>query len=1738
MQSDFGYTTVERLNCNTRTITVRAIRNSDQCRVIIKSLASTHPTATQLARFNYAYELQKRFDHAGIVKVIDWISDTSTPQMVLEDIGAIPLSDFVDQQPEKRLTINVFLNIALQISTAVAEIHRQHVVHKDLHPGNILVHPKTLHVQITDFDLSSLLSREQPAVQPPSTLEGVLGFISPEQTGRMNRSIDYRTDFYTLGVLFYRLLTGQMPFEEDSPIAMVHAHIARLPEPIDNLRPQVPAPLARLVDKLMAKNAEARYQSAIGLQFDLNICRQQWQSQRTIELFPLATHDLADRLQISQKLYGREHDIEQLVQAFGRTLHGQPQLLTVCGYSGIGKSSLVQEAHKPIAMHGGWFISGKFDQFQRHIPFAALHDALKSWVQLVLAENRTHLDVRRQVLLNSMGANARVLVDFQPDLALILGELPEVAKLGPQETQNRFYQTMQLFFSCVTAELPLVLFLDDLQWADAGTLSLLKALMKDDNRQLLLILAWRENEVGEGHPALKTVTAICDELPEGRCQHITLQPLSLNEVEHLLQDSLHRQDGITEFAQLIHKKTAGNPFFISEFLRTLYSDGMLWVAPAQQRWEWSLERIRDKSMTDNVIDLMIAKMCRLPDITQQLVQLAACIGSRFDLSTLAMVSEQTPQSLQRKLWPALNDGLLLQESSEWCASETSLDAPPTELAIPNNAAQEIRYRFLHDRAQQAAYQSLDEDIRQHTHLKIARLLQNSCDSMDDQTLFTIVGHYDDALPLINTLDERLLLATLNDQASQLARRASAWSAAARYASIARTLLPTQCWRDCYSIARSIFLSSIECEFLVSHADEASVLADIALAHLTDLQDKIRISLLLVNGFMARGKRNEAIVNGLEGLRYCGINVPDESILEESWRRVQQEFDQAPIPLAERLFTVDHISDEAELTSKLLSSLLLASYVSGQKQLNAYLCVQGIQLLLKHGLCDETVSLVSQYLALLLRDQKIDNAEALATLAIKYAERAANRRQCIQLYLFTGAVVGTHFLPLSEAIALQWKGYEIAMEHGDIASGIACFSNIVINRFAKGDALSEISRHLDQLIELMNRHQIVVSAGKQYQRLLTQMQYPDTPDQLATESFPVEEWQIIQASTFIAFVEHLRLQWWFWSGQYEKAIKQLPIAEKKLDLIPGFAPNIDHLIIESLLIGISITPESPASEHSLARLEAAKHRLEMGASHCPTTYQHKLWLVRAELARITAPPQQVIECYRQAAQAARQHQFIQFEALAHERLGQFLHTLGWDEFAAVSIKEAHYLYGRWGCTARQTVLAKQYPSFANLYGLESRRISSVSTEHNTEIKAAQWLDLESIIKSNLALSSELKLNRLLSKMLHIMLENAGAQSAALVMQYDGQLSLLAKVRAATGNQPAEEWVEQAIPLTDASLLPDDMVRFALLTGKPLNVQDTVQSEAWRHNTYVERNKPLSVLCLPVHYRDRISGVLYLENMLTTQAFTQERVQLLQMLLTQAAISLENAQLFDEVQTLNSSLEQKVDQRTAELNAANKELEAFSYSVSHDLRSPIRNINGFSKMLMEQFRDALGEDGRDLLHRINRNTEKMAQLISGLLELSKVTRCDLVRTQIDLATMAKSIGEELQHQFPLQQVTWVCTDHAPTLGDARLLYSALENLLNNAWKYTSKTPNAHIEFGSFNQEGKTVFFVKDNGAGFDMRYVQKLFSSFQRLHHERDFSGTGIGLATVYRIIQRHGGTIWAEGLVNQGATFYFTLGTPV
>lgn len=1738
----YGFTPKATLYTSARTLVQRAVRNSDGQHVIIKQPAMGTVPETEVDRFAYAYDIQHRFDHSGITRALDWVSLGNCHGLVLEDIGAQPLTAFVDSLQGAPVAIELFLTIAIQLAGALGEIHHRHVIHKDLHPGNIVIEPVSGRVQITDFDIASLLSREQPALQPPEELEGNLAFISPEQTGRMNRALDYRTDFYSLGVTLYWLLTGKMPFAVEGSIAMVHAHIARLPIPVRTLRPDLPDMLSRIIEKLLAKNAEDRYQSAEGLKFDLEHCLDQWRAQQRIDEFEPGQHDISSQFQISQKLYGRETEIGCLLSAFDRARDGSPQLFVVQGYSGIGKSSLVYEAHKAIAAHGGWFASGKFEPFTRNIPYSALHSALNTWLQAILAEGKESLTQRREFLRRELGNNGRVLIDFQPELELLLGDLPEPPVLGARESQIRLQRVIQQFIQVITQEQTLVLFLDDIQWADPGTLGLLQVLMADIGSRLLLIVAYRDNEVSETHPAFMALQGIREEIGSDspRLEQVTLAPLSYQDIYNLLHDTLLNDLDVAALAQLVEEKTAGNPFFINEFLRTLYSENLINFVAKRRCWEWDLQRIREQNITDNVVELMLGKMRRLPADTQHYLQLAACIGSSFDLQLLILVTQSQRHAVADKLWPALQEGLVQVESGDWIL-RTGTESNGSETGSLRSSGPELQLRFVHDRMWQAAMESMDESVRIQTHLTIGRFLLSKRDDGQRFDLFAVVEHLNEARLLVVDPEEKLALCRLNVDASRQAKSSSAWSAATRFVRVALELLPADAWQQYYELVAQIHILAVECEYLSANIEAAQQLSGHALQHLQDGFEKAAVCHLRVKFDVARGSRLETIQYGLNGLRYCGIPIADlnnldDAIIEERQRLLQKSWNKT---IEERIAIVGSASPQVAVAGALFADLLIATIVMGEKQLNVYLGYKGAQFLMEHGLCNETAPTLSQYLLVLIRLGQQDEAFELSKRALEFLDSGASVSVQSHIYLPLGLVVWHNHFPLEESINQLWKGYHAGMESGEMNTGFACFSNLTFGRFAKGEELSEIANHAQQIIAMMNTYRMHVSGGKQYLRLVNMLRDPKLENQLIQSAYSPAEWAIVENTSLKAVVLHLRQHWWFWSDQRMAGLQELPDAERTLDLIPGWPQQIDHLILKGLLLagGVDIAPHPPGAR---AAVKPILDALTLAAQRCPSTYEHKRLLLAAEMARLNADLDGAIRGYRQAVQSARQHGFQQYEALGHEYLGRLLWQQGWQELALVPLRSAHYVYGRWGCKVKQVTLEKAFPSVFAATVIPGLRISpsslfSTTTTHDSgTARVSAQLDIESVLKATRTISSELVLNRLLENLLHIMVENAGAQTAVLILNRDEQLMEEARLELDVQGNHVNSVIEPALKPVNPRNLPQELIRYVLLTDKPLLLQDVAASATWRKDEYFSQQKVRSVLCLPIHYRDNLTGALYLENRLTTHAFTDDRLQVLELLLAQASISLENARLFDEVQVLNASLEQKVQQRTADLEALNRELEAFSYSVSHDLRGPLRNINGFSKMLLVQHGHTMAPEGRDLLDRIGRNTDKMSNLISGLLMLSKVTRSELQLVQVDLAEMANAIIEEMKLAQPQRQIEWKCSVIGMVRGDARLLHSVMENLLSNAWKYSSKIEHPVLEFGCMQNDEQTVYFVRDNGAGFDMRYADKLFNSFQRLHSDKEFAGTGIGLATVRRIIRRHGGDIWAEAQIDKGATFYFTL----
>ena len=699
----------------------RAVNTEDNQPVILKTTASVHPSPHETARYSHECNVLKTFKSnglEGVVKVMDLILHDHRPYLVLEDSGG---ADLKTLQKSETLALDQLLEIAVKTASALGEIYQAHIIHKDIKPSNILYNLETGILKLMDFSSASIISRETPTVESSMLMTATLPYMSPEQTGRMNRLLDWRTDFYSFGVTFYELLTGRLPFLATEPIELVHAHLALMPEPPHKINAAIPSVLSDIILKLMAKNAEDRYQSPWGIKADLAECLKRFESGKTVEPFPLARHDVPDRFQIPQKLYGREKEINTLLAAFHRVSRGGKEMMLVAGRPGIGKTALINEIYKPITQAKGYFISGKFDQFQRNVPYSAVVNAFQSLVRQLLSESEAKFSAWREELLSVLGPNGQVIIDAIPEVELIIGPQPAVPQLEPVETRNRFKFVFQNFIHAFCLpDHPLAVFIDDLQWIDAASLNFLEMMITDEKAaHLFLIGAYRNTEVGVGHPLLNTLANLKNEKVE--IHEIMLEGLDLPVTAHLISDTLHtNQETVESLAKHVVKKTNGNPFFVNEFLKSLYAESLIRFDPALSAWQWDLEAIKARNITDNVVDLMTEKIQKLKPHAVEALKLSAAMGNRFQLQRLAMVLEKPLVDVAACLDAAVNEGLVLTVGKS------------------DGAVIFSEYKFSHDRIQQAAYALIPEAERPGVHLKIGRLLhQNTPDEKMEAQCFDI-----------------------------------------------------------------------------------------------------------------------------------------------------------------------------------------------------------------------------------------------------------------------------------------------------------------------------------------------------------------------------------------------------------------------------------------------------------------------------------------------------------------------------------------------------------------------------------------------------------------------------------------------------------------------------------------------------------------------------------------------------------------------------------------------------------------------------------------------------------------------------------------------------------------------------------------------------------------------------------------------------------------------------------------
>ena len=755
----------------------RARQHGNPSPVLVVAPTAEQPLPESLRRLDHEYSLAPELEPTWAAKPLALTRHEGRTLLFLADPGGEPLDRVLERNRGLPLDLGRLLRLAINLATALGQAHQRGLMHKDVKPENVLVDDLG-HVWLTGFGIASRLPRERQAPAPPEIIAGTLAYMSPEQTGRMNRSMDTRSDLYSLGVTLYQMLTGVLPFAATDPLEWVHCHIARQPvAPVD--RGAVPEPLSAITMKLLAKNAEERYQTAAGLEADLRRCLSEWQSHGRIDPFPLGTDDSSERLLIPEKLYGREREVDALLTAFERVVaQGTAEFVLVSGYSGVGKSSVVNELHKVLVPPRGLFAAGKFDQHKRDVPYATLAQAFQMLVHQILVKSEAEVEHWRRALLDALGPNGQLMVNLIPEVEFVIGKQPPVAELPPQEARGRFQLVFRRFLGAFARpEHPLALFLDDLQWLDTATLEMLERMVTDpDVRHVLLIGAYRDNEVSSSHPLMRTLATIRD--AGVRAQEIVLAPLELDDVERLIADALHcGPNSAGPLALLVYEKTGGNPFFAIQLLTALFEEGLLRFDRDASGWIWDLDRIRGKGYSGNVVDLMLGKLRRLPRHTQTAVQQLASLGNIVEIATLNLVFGQSEEGIHTALLEAARAELILRLEGS--------------------------YAFLHDRIQEAAYALIREAQRAAVHLRMGRLLvAHTPPEEREEAIFEIVNQLNRGAELITSENERYQVAELNLVAGERAKASTAYASALKYFIAGAALLTNECWQRRHDLSSS------------------------------------------------------------------------------------------------------------------------------------------------------------------------------------------------------------------------------------------------------------------------------------------------------------------------------------------------------------------------------------------------------------------------------------------------------------------------------------------------------------------------------------------------------------------------------------------------------------------------------------------------------------------------------------------------------------------------------------------------------------------------------------------------------------------------------------------------------------------------------------------------------------------------------------------------------------------------
>lgn len=1464
----------------------RGSRVSDGLPVVFKLLKIDYPTPTQLAHIEHEYEILSTLNGDGTVELYDLIKYKNSLAIVLEDFGPRSLHDLLTHSS---LHLDEALNIAILLTECLEKIHQHHIIHKDINPGNILWDPLIPEVKIIDFSIAITLLKENTSAISADVLEGTLAYLSPEQTGRMNRDVDYRSDYYSLGVTFYQMFTGELPFQSIDPMELVHAHIAVLPKPLHELNPDIPPVLSSIVLKLMAKTAEDRYQSMHGLRDDLKRCASLLKEKGTIDDFPLGQHDRSSVFEIPEKLYGREQQLNELIDVLNQVAPENPaQLVLISGHSGIGKSALVHELDKSIVNKRGYFISGKFDLLQKSIPYTAFIQAFEQLIRQLLSENEAVIDEWRTAIQQAVGVHGKVVTDFLPSLKLIIGTQPDVVELNAPETQNRFNSVFQSFImALVNRDKPIIIFLDDLQWTDMASLNLIKYLLTQTKQcSLLMIGAYRNNEIGPDHPLTLTLELI--KRTDVVSRQVMLAPLELKHVHQLLVDTLYQDDkALWQLAAVCFQKTQGHPFFLHQFLKEIHNGGLIYFNNREGVWHYSIDKISKKESTGNVVDFMAQKIQKLSPDTQMILKYASCLGNPFELRTLADMIGRTPKDVSTQLWESLQEELIVPMHMSYKYVSDDINA-------------NTMYRFFHDKIQQAVYSLVPESEKKELHLKIGRLfLQQLSDENKSYNLFDIVSQLNMGIELIDDKAEKLRLAQLNYEAGIRAKNSVANAIARTYLQTGIGLVDETIWATNHGLALNLYTEAAEVANLCENDDESQKLCDIVLSHTTSILEQLPVYKLKIFIYFSKGDLDLAGQLVTETLNKLGVTLPKKVNKFHLW-----------VMLTRVKFALLGKSDKTLLNLPDMTDpyrLAISDFIGLSRQLilvynTKLFYLQILYLLLmtiRHGYNKNAPISFGGYALILCMQGHVDEACKIGELVLKFLERDAasggNRtaaEMLVQHYI-------KHWKePLRNAIPAYLNIYMNATQVNNLEIAGSSILAMYYRYYISGFNLNKINEIMDSFSP--NTSSKVLSHGtfnlfivlikQAIENLTTQVADPCRLDgNFCSEHAFFYDIKNTDNAFRIFHFHVITMQLCYIFNNYDTAFEHDLIARQLAQSFPPI-PFLSVYKAYDSLIRLALWEKSSLLQkmRHLIAIRANQKYLARAIKHCPANYSDQYFLIKAELARVLGRSAKAALYYDKAIELAKEHEFLQNQAMANELAARFYLAQGKEKIAQLYLIDAHYTYLSWGATTKAHQLKDKYRFYLHKNRESEPTLSNDQSMVTTQANTSSILDLNSAIKASQTIAREFILEDLLTKSMQIMIENAGAQKGYLLLETGGKWA----IEAALVNDHIT--ILKSLPLR---LVPKSVIQYVIRSKEYVLLDDARQSSIYALDPYIRKVQPKSMLCLPLLNKGHLSGILYLENNLTSGVFTKKRLTMLNLLAAQMIISIDIARLYKEMADLN-------------------------------------------------------------------------------------------------------------------------------------------------------------------------------------------------------------------------------------------------